>query len=140
MDFQNAFIGQKEKPSEEQIVAALGVSAEAWKQLLEELADKYGVGLQEWKSYSAKYGWSLKLKQKKRTIVHLSPGRDRFLAVLILGDRAVKAARQANLSKSVLKTIAEAPRYPEGTGVRMAVKERKDLGAIRKLVKVKLAN
>jgi len=140
MGFQNAFVGQKARPTEEQIAMALGASADAWKQLAEDMAKEHGVDLQEWKSYSGKYGWSLKLKQKKRTIVHLSPGAGCFLAGVILGDRAVKAARRWKLPKSVVKMIDEAPRYPEGTGVRVLVKGLRDLGAIHKLVEVKLAN
>ena len=53
---------------------------------------------------------------------------------------AVKAARQSKLPKSVAKVIEDAPRYPEGTGVRLTVKAAKDLGAIRKLAIIKLEN
>jgi hypothetical protein len=40
----------------------------------------------------------------------------------------------------VLKLLDEAPRYAEGTGLRLMVKGPKDLAAIRKLALVKLAN
>jgi ribosomal protein S12 len=52
----------------------------------------------------------------------------------------VEAARQSRLPKAVKKIIDEAPRYPEGTGVRLEITARKDLAAIRKLAEVKLAN
>ena len=51
----------------------------------------------------------------------------------VLEDRAVAAARQGNLPKSVLKIIYEAPRYGEETGVRFMVRGIKDLAAVRKL-------
>ena len=35
--------------------------------------------------------------------------------------------------KATLKLLDEAPRYPEGTGLRLMVKTAKDLAAIRKL-------
>jgi hypothetical protein len=60
--------------------------------------------------------------------------------ILILGDKAMKAARQSNLPKSVAKVVEDAPRHTEGTGVRLIVKGTKDLAAIRKLVVVKLSN
>ena len=50
------------------------------------------------------------------------------------------AARVSDLSKSTLKLLDEAPKYPEGTGVRLMVKVPKDLPAIRKLALIKLAN
>jgi hypothetical protein len=54
MDFENAFVGQKGKPSEEQVASVLGVSGGAWKQLVEELAGDYGADIQEWSSFSPK--------------------------------------------------------------------------------------
>ena len=104
------------------------------------LATEHNVAEQEWKSISLKYGWSLRLKLKKRTIVHLGPCQGCFRAVFILGDRAVEAARRSDLSKSVIKAISEATRYAEGTGIRLMVKGSKDLAPIRKLAIIKLAN
>jgi hypothetical protein len=140
VDIQNAFIGQAKKPTPEEVTAALGPSAKVWQQLVDWLAEEQGVALQEWKSISLKYGWALRLKLKKRTIIHMSPCSGCFRVVFILGDKAVKAARQIKLPKSVAKVIEEAPRYTEGTGVRLTVKSAKDLAAIRKLAVIKLAN
>ena len=138
METLNAFIGKTTQPSETEIAANLGSSAALWKQLVECLA-KQGVAEQEWKSSSAKYGWSLLLKLKKRTIVYLGPCNGCFRVSFVLGDRAVAAARQGDLSKTTHKLIDEAPRYAEGTGVRLIVKAPKDLAAIRKLALIKLA-
>jgi hypothetical protein len=52
----------------------------------------------------------------------------------------VAAARQSDLSKTTLKLLDEAPRYAEGTGVRLIVKATKDLASVRKLAAIKLAN
>jgi hypothetical protein len=107
--------------------------------LVEWLAEN-GANVQEWKAYSSKSGWSLSLNVKKRNIIYLAPCTGCFRVALIFGDKAVAAARQSNLSKSTLKLIDEAPRYPEGTGLRLTVKAPKDLAAIRKLALIKLAN
>jgi hypothetical protein len=139
MDTPNAFIGKTTLPSAEEIAAALGSTAEIWKQLIEWLAEQ-GVATQEWNSYSPKAGWSLRLKVKKRNIIYLSPCSCCFRVAFIFGDKAVAAARQSNLSKSTLKLLDEAPHYPEGTGLRLTVKSPKDLAAIRKLALIKLAN
>ena len=140
MDNPNAFIGKAEKPSTKEVSAALGASAKVWGELVKWMAKEHGVSEEEWKSISPKYGWSLRLKLKKRTIMHLSPCEGSFRAAFILGDRAVEAALQSDLPKNVIKLIEDAPRYAEGTGVRLDVKESKDLATIRKLVEVKLAN
>lgn len=139
MDTPNAFIGKASVPTAEEVAAALGKTNELWEQLVDWLAEQ-GVTVQEWKSYSSKYGWSLRLKLKKRTIVYLGPCDGCFRVYFVLGDRAVAAARQSSLSKSTLKLIEEAPRYIEGTGLRFMVRTPKDLAAIRKLALIKLAN
>ena len=72
--------------------------------------------------------------------MHLSRCDGCFRVAFILGDCAVKAARQSDLPKPVLKVVHDAPHYAEGTGVRREVKKPADLGAIRKPALIKLAN
>ena len=139
MDTPNAFIGKTAPPTQNEIDAALGATADVWNQLLHWFAEQ-GVADQEWKSSSPKYGWSLRLKLKKRTIVYLAPCEGCFRVAFVLGDRAVAAARQSDLSKTTLKLLDDAPRYAEGTGVRLIVKATKDLASVRKLAAIKLAN
>jgi hypothetical protein len=140
VDTPNAFIGKPEQPTEEEIQAALSASAEAWAKLVTWLQTEQGLDGEEWKSSSPKYGWSLLLKRKKRTIVYLGPCDGCFRVAFVLGDRAVKAAREGGLSKPILKLLDEAPRYAEGTGLRLMVKRPEDLAGIKKLALIKLAN
>ena len=139
MQSQNAFIGRIDQPQPEEVDAVLGKSAAAWHRLVQWLMEKESVTKQEWTSFSAKYGWSLKMKKKKRTIIYLGPSMGSFTAGLVLGPRAMTAARGGDLSAETLKILDDAPRYPEGTGVRIQVKNSKGLGPIRSLVKIKLA-
>jgi hypothetical protein len=139
METVNAFIGKKTRPTEAEVAAALGSIAALWKQLVDWMAEQ-GAGESEWNSSGAKYGWSLRLKQKKRNIVYLSPCEGCFRVSFALGDKAVAAARKSDLAKSTIKLLDEAPRYAEGTGVRLMVKADKDLAAIKKLALIKMAN
>jgi hypothetical protein len=132
----NAFIGRTKPPTDDELSAELGAVRVLWDELLTELA----LPIQEWNSYSPKAGWSLKVKLGKRTILYLAPCHNSFRVAFVLGAKAVEAARQSKLPKAVIKIIDAAPRYPEGTGVRLEIKARKDLAAVRKLAEVKLAN
>ncbi len=136
----NAFIGKTRKPTEEELAAALGPAKAVWDRFIAELADENGVDVHEWSSYSPKAGWSLRLKRKKRTIVWLAPCQGCFRVAFILGDKAMKAARECGLPPRVMKILEEAPKYPEGTGVRIAVKGEKDIALLKKLAEIKLAN
>jgi hypothetical protein len=139
MDIPNAFIGCTEQPGPVEVAGALGETAELWEQLVNWLATEKGVTDQEWKSSSPKHGWTLRLKLKKRAILYLSPCAGCFRVAFALGDRAVAAARQSDLPKSLMKVIDGAPKYAEGTGVRLMVKRQADLAGIRKLAEIKLA-
>jgi len=139
MDIPNAFIGKAALPTEEELASALGPAAVDWQELVDWFAEQKVVD-QEWKSSGKKYGWYLRLKVKKRNIIYFAPCKGCFRVAFIFGDKAVAAARQSDLAESALKLLNEAPRYPEGTGLRLMVESSSDLVEIRKLALIKLAN
>jgi hypothetical protein len=136
----NAFIGRAERPTDADLAGALGATKPLWDGLIADMAHRHDVAIQEWKSYSLKAGWALRLKRAKRTILWMAPCEGSFRVSFILGERAVLAARQSGLSARLLKIIDEAPKYPEGTGVRLLIKGPKDMAAVRKLAVAKLEN
>ena len=139
MDFPNAFIGRKTQPSPKNLAATLGDSLSAWNELIARLAGK-GISTKEWYSFSPKYGWAIRPKLKSKTILYLGPCAGCFRVSFVLGDRAVAAANASDLPKAVLKEIAGARRYAEGTGIRLLVKTTDDLAPIQTLVNIKLQN
>lgn len=136
----NAFIGKPEEPNEADVAAELGSTKPYWDRLLEALRKSCDCDGREWNSYSRKAGWSLKVKHKDRTIVYLSPSRGCFMASFALGDKAVKAARQAGLPPSAVALIDHAKRYAEGTAVRIEIHGSKDVAVVEKLAAIKLKN
>jgi hypothetical protein len=140
MDLPNAFIGKITPPTDKEVAAKLGPASTIWKELIAWLAGQ-GIACGEWKSVSPKkHGWALRPAVKKRTILYLGPCKDCFRVSFVLGDKAVAAARTIDLPKAVLKEIAEAKRYAEGTGVRLMIRKPEDIVSVRKLVEIKLAN
>ena len=136
----NAFIGKPAAPTDDELTAALGPAKPVWDQLLADLDRDFGVNVHEWTCYSPKAGWSLRVKRKGRTIVWLGPREGAFVAAFILGDKAVRAAFESKLPHRILKALKEAPKYPEGTGVRITMKTLKDIAAIKTLAAIKIAN
>ncbi len=136
----NAFIGKAKKPTEAELAAALGPAKTVWDSFIAGLAEEHGVDVREWSSYSKKAGWALRLKRKKRTIVWLAPCQGCFRVAYILGEKAMKAARECLFPQRVKKILEEAPKYPEGTGVRITVKGARDIAVLKKLAEIKLAN
>ena len=116
----NAFIGHMEQPTEAEVTLVLGSTANLWNKLVDSLSTELGVTSQEWHRSSPKLGWALRLLVKKRRIIYLGPCSGCFRVALILGDRAVAAAKEAGLPAALARTIEEGTRYPEGTAVRLA--------------------
>lgn len=140
-EVRNAFVGRAEKPSPEEISAALGPSAGLWNEFVSWMANTLDVTTQEWKGVCVrKYGWSLKLKHKSRTIVHMGPCIGCFRVGFALRDEALAAARAAQLPKTVRQALSQAPRYPEGSVLRWVVTKPADLDVVRKLAEIKLAH
>ena len=135
----NAFINKTKQPTDVEIAAALGPARVVWDQLLAELSVGHGVNTHEWKSYSVKTGWALRVKRKARTVVWLEPSEGCFTVLFILGEMAMQAAGQTKLPQRIVKAMNEAPKYPEGTGVRLVVKTARDIGSLMKLAAIKLA-
>ena len=123
----NAFIGKTEQPSVQELTAEIGSTKSLWDQLVEDLKNSEGIDIQEWRSYSPKAGWSLRLIKKKRNILYMIPLHGHFQVAFVLGQKAIDSARNSKLPVRIMKLIDEAPRYPEGTGFRIDVKSAKAL-------------
>lgn len=141
MEYINAFIGKTDAPTRGEVSEALGAKVQLWDELIDWMSTSEGVSDQEWKGVVVKkYGWSLRLKKKGRNIIHLSPGKDCFMASFVLSDKALHEAKRARLAKSVKDALDAAPRYPEGNGLRFLVRREGDLSAVRKIAAIKVAN
>jgi hypothetical protein len=136
----NAFAGRSDPPTEGALVEVLGASHPLWQGLVADLKRDLKLDAAEWHSSSAKLGWSLRLQRKKRSIVYLGPRNGWFLAAFALGDRAIAVARSSDLPAGVLKIIAGATRYAEGTAVRIEVRNAADAAVVKSLARIKTEN
>jgi hypothetical protein len=118
----------------------LGRSYARWQELIASIGAAYSPLDLKWGFSGAKWGWSLRLKQKKRTVLYLTPCHRRFLVGFALGEKAVQAAHAVPLPSALLADIDAAPKYAEGRGVRMEVRTKKDVEAVKHLAAVKMAN
>lgn len=129
----NAFIGRATKPRDADVAVALGSAKKLWDRLVAELEAEYELK-PEWNSFSTKYGWSLRMKKRDRNIVYLSAYSGGFAAQLIVGEKALAAAREV-----ILATVFDgAKKYPEGTAVRVEMRGAADIAVVKKLVEAKL--
>lgn len=136
----NAFAGQATKPTERQLTSALGQANVLWHDLVKDLRRDLKLDAEEWNSSNIKAGWSMRLKLKNRNIVYLAPSTGCFLASFALGDKAVAEVRKSKLPADILKLVAQAKHFPEGTAVRIEVRTAEDANAVKTLAKIKVEN
>jgi hypothetical protein len=128
------------KPDDNELTKVLGRTKQLWDDLVNHAVQEYEPVIQEWIFSGKKYGWALRLKLKKRPIFYLIPCQRYFLCAFVFGQKATEAALQSNLPKDVMKTINEARVYAEGRGFRLEVRKKQDVGTMKKLAAVKMAN
>ena len=136
----SAFDDKSKPPPKADLAATLGKSFIHWNALREILASRFVPLTEEWGYTSKSPGGVLRLKTRKRVIVYMAPREGYFLASFALGEKAVAAARESGLPDSVLEIIDSARKYAEGRGVRIEVRNSKDVRNVEKLAVAKMAN
>lgn len=127
-------------PGHEELESVLGKSVKWWGKLVSTVAEEHGPVDEIWSFAGAKFGWSLRLKKKDRILLYLIPQKGVFLAGVVLGEKAVKAARESALPPAVIGLIDAAKPYVEGRGIRVPVKNARDVAAVVKLTQLKLGS
>jgi hypothetical protein len=136
----SAFDDKSKQPRAADLKKALGRTSAHWDSVIFHIAAEYAPLEKTWNFAGANWGWSLQLKQKKRTVLYMTPCTGLFLVGFALGEKAVQAAHDSSLPESILKVIDEAKKYAEGRAVRIEIKNKKDLQITKKLAAIKMAN
>ena len=103
------------------------------------IAVNYGCLSQEWKFYSKKSGWILKLFTQKRNVLFIIPCDKHFRTVFTLGERATDLILNSELPESIKQGLSAAKKYAEGRSIHVEVKTEHDLATILEIIKIKLA-
>jgi hypothetical protein len=136
----SAFDDKLHQPRADELKKTLGRAGAHWESLRTHVAAEYAPLDETWNFAGANWGWSLRLKQKKRTVLYMTPRKAHFLVGFVLGEKAVRAAHDGKLPDTTLAAIDEAKKYAEGRGVRIEVRNKKDLEVAKALAAIKMAN
>ena len=133
-------VAASREPGPAELRGKLGRSHAHWTGLVERLEAELGPLERSWNRGTTTGEWTLRLKQGKRTVVYLTPFEKYFRAGLVLGEKAVATARAAALPAAYLATVDAAPKYAEGRGVRIEVRNARDLAAVTTLTLAKMVH
>ncbi len=129
---KTAPVGRPEPPQEQETETLLGPAFPLYRALLES-----GPFTPEWKYYGQKYGWSLKLFEKKRNLCFIRPQEGAFVVAFVFGDRAYDEVLAGPSSEAIKDELRGSKKYPEGRMVRVTVTGEADLDEALLLLAVK---
>ena len=125
-------------PTIKDLETALGSTYKLWKNSIDFTKQVYPEVVEEWNYSGDKFGWSFRLKDKKRVLVYLLP-RDKFFKVaFVFGQKATDAIFESPISENIKSEIRSAKVYAEGRGIRVDVKNKSVIHDIEKLIEIKI--
>lgn len=136
----SAFDNKSKEPKSSDLKVTLGRTSTHWDSLNSHIAAQYEPLDETWQFAGVRWGWSLRLRHKKRTVLYMTPCKGHFLVGFVLGEKAVKAAHDSALPEAILQAIDAAPKYAEGRGVRVPIKNKNDLEIAKILAAIKMKN
>jgi hypothetical protein len=128
------------EPTEKMLSSDLEGTKKYLDKIAEFIESEYGDFKPEWKFYSKKSGWILKMFTKKRNVLFIVPCDKFFRTAFTLGDKACDLVYNSNLPDSIKRDLLEAKKYAEGRTIQIGVKTEKDLNNILEMIKIKLLN
>ena len=134
------FIDKTQVPSNAHLKKALGSCFELWEELYNFTLKSYPGAKEEWSFSGDKYGWSFRIKDKKRVLIYLLPRDGFFKAAFVFGQKAYDEILKSNISESIKTDLRNARVYAEGRGLRIEVKNSNYIKDIQTLITIKISN
>ena len=133
------FTDKAQKPVISDLMQPLAETFPLWMNIREFILEKYPKGLEEWNFPGAKYGWSFRIKDKKRAIVYFLPRDGFFKVAFVFGTKAMNEILASDISEIIKTDLQNARVYAEGRGIQIEVNDDSNLADIKKLIEIKLA-
>ncbi len=133
------FMDKSQVPTDTELRGVLGDKYELWMEIRDRVYEKYPEGIEEWNFPGKKYGWSFRIKDKRRAIVYLLPRDGEFLAAFVFGGKAFEVIKKSDVSAQIISDLESAKVYAEGRGVRIPVPDSSAQEDIFRLIDIKLA-
>lgn len=140
MSDQSVFMDKASVPTYASLEKALGSSYDYWEKIVALTYAAYPEGKAEWNFPGKNYGWSFRIKDKRRAILYLLPRSGYFKAAFVFGDKAVASVMNSDVPEDIKKDLQAARKYAEGRGVSIEVHSNEHIPAIKKLIDIKLAH
>ena len=136
----SVFMNKAVVPTDDMLRDELGERYGWWLKIRQDVREKYPEVLEEWNFPGTKFGWSYRMKDKKRAILYLLPRNGFFLVAFVFGQKATNVILEGDFADLVKQELEAARVYAEGRGIRIPMQDETILQDVLKLISVKLAN
>jgi hypothetical protein len=126
-----------ESPSDSELAAALGSALTLWTGIIRIVEETCAPLGKIWKPSKTGFGRMCMLQHKKRTLLYITPDRDKVWVAVVLGERAYQLAMASSLSGEIKNLFLEAKPYAEGRGIRFPIRSLEGLPTVAKLLELK---
>jgi hypothetical protein len=127
-------------PDNENLKIAIGNLFTDWMTIRDFTFEKYPLAMEEWFVSVKKFGWSYRIKDKKRAIIYLSPKTGFFIVSIVFGQKATDQILSSDISDFIKTELMNSKVYMEGRVVRIDMTDNKYLNDVKKLIEIKIIN
>ena len=127
-------------PTDNDLINALGSTCNLWFRIRDYLHSRYPDAIDDWNYPGAKYGWSFRIRDKKRAIIYLLPRDKYFKVAFVFGHKATDAILKSDISQDIKSELENARVYAEGRGIRIDIRNHEIIRDILLLTDIKIAN
>ena len=132
------FTDKNSIPDSSDLINSLGDTYNLWQLIKEYVHLKYPTALDEWNYSGEKYGWSFRIKDKKRAIIYLLPRNKYFKVAFVFGQKAMDLIMKSQISDAIKNELQAAKVYAEGRGIRIDVNDEGIINDVKELIDIKL--
>jgi len=133
---KSVFDDRTHKPSVKEVFAVLGRRRKNWDGLNQYMWDNYR-GRGELIFGGKNYGWAFQFRRSGKPLLALFPGKDAFIALVVVGRSLLEKAQSLELGKHVKELLAGAHRYHEGVWLYIDITSARDILDVQRLVALK---
>lgn len=137
---KSIFMDKNLKPTVEDLKNGLGNTYPIWNAIEDFTRSNYADATGDWNFSGDKFGWSYRIKDKKRVLVYLLPRDQFFKTAFVFGEKALDQIYESDISDKIKAELRNAKKYAEGKGIRIDVKDLSTLTDLQKIVIIKIAN
>jgi hypothetical protein len=135
---KSIFTDRKQIPGDKDLEEGLGGTFPLWKQIREAVSEHPSTLPGEWNYSGEKFGWSYRIKDKRRVIIYLLPREKYFKTAFVFGQKAFDEIMAGNFPETIRQELSAGKVYAEGRGIRIDVKDNRIVPDILKLIEIKI--